>query len=243
MIVKMDVRIFVLAIFFMSDVSAYEIATHGVITQKAYQRSVLLYDAQLLADFGLSDRVDNIGGYTYYDISGSEIQARYGKVFEKNIIETVDKSVNVYSIQGWLMRGAIREDDCSIPYFCDNPGDDPTGATRPFNHFFDPVNNEKLWLGEYTAPNWTLGTLNAFPIDGEMIQPLPNNLFKTNHFTMFDAREAQYRALTGHVKEGTKDIVLSGTSATEPQIRAAYWVTMFRIVGNSVKSNGGHKHA
>ncbi|NIW45390.1 MAG: hypothetical protein GWN14_11965, partial [candidate division Zixibacteria bacterium] len=62
------------------------------------------------------------------------------------------------------------------------------------NHFFDPVNNEALSIFADTAPNWTLGTLNAFTTP---IQPLPDNLIKTNHFTMFDAREAQYRALTG----------------------------------------------
>ena len=84
--------------------------------------------------------------------------------------------------------------------------------------------------------NWSLGTYDAFTL------PIHDNRF-INHFTMFDAREAQYRALTGHATDGSKNIAPLGLGATEPQIRDAYWATLFRAVENRGFHHGDMNHA
>ncbi len=208
--------------------SGYELATHARITKQAYLKSILNLDEELLLDYGLETNSHLTTGY--FDVSDTDIQLRiaqdqfvldkmkkYFPELEITDPSTLTKENYPYSPIGWLMRGAIREDDWP---FGANPNDGPVNAFRIFNHFFDPVNNGKLWLGEYTAPNWALGTEDAFPVTG-LIQPLPD-FIKSNHFTMFDAREAQYRALTGHAKDGSKNIAPLGLDATEPQIRDAY---------------------
>lgn len=234
----LKVSIIIYVLFMMQGVIAYEIDTHARITQKAYELSIL-NDEDLQTDFGISGVNDF--GKNYFDINDVEIVTRGSTFYEDDIIR--DTGSIASSIQGWLMRGTIREDDCSNVLIwwgkCSNPTDGPVNENRPLNHFFDPIYNRPLTvvtaLGE-TAVNWSLGTLDAFTLSIKDQRHI-------NHFTMFDAREAQYRALTGHTKEGTKDIAPSGTNATEPQIREAYWATVFGIVGNSVKRNGGHKHA
>ncbi|WP_165869179.1 hypothetical protein [Thiogranum longum] len=141
------------------------------------------------------------------------------------------------------MSGAIREDDTvPLPFPClikaDNPQDDPYGnnVTRVFNHFYDPVNNRELTvvnsLGE-TAVNWALGSNDAFAT------PPPDNSGRRNHFTVRDAREAMFRALTGQRLTDPKENIGPGNTGSAPNnaaeaeaFRKAYWATTFRALGD-----------
>src|SRR3989344_2277735 len=192
---------------------AYELGTHARITYKAYEQSVLKKDSQLIKNLGidLSDP-DNPFGTQYYDISDSDIRERDITSFEdgymndrKNPNPVIPIGTDPRSLPGWLLRGAIREDDVLQP---DNgqPVDDPynTGNVlldnRVLNHFYDPVHDWPLTvigpLGK-KAPNWAIGAENVF---SDANKPEAS---RRNHFTVFDAREVMYRALTGKTKEGT----------------------------------------
>ena len=102
---------------------------------------------------------------------------------------------------GWLMAGAIREDDdpdSSDP----SPNDDPYDSRlhRVYRHFFDPYNNAPMTVHGVTpcvsdggcdrAPDWALGDTDY------RAQPPLSNAERRNHFSVLDAREAIYRALT-----------------------------------------------
>jgi hypothetical protein len=98
-------------------------------------------------------------------------------------------------LESWLMRGAIREDDVPfVPFFTD----DPVNAVRPLNHFYDPVHDLPLTAGGRSNgtklgnknPDWALGTVNAFA------DANAQDGFRSNHYSVFDAREAMWRALT-----------------------------------------------
>ena len=130
---------------------AYELATHGAITYYAYQKSNLNSNT-LLQNLGIDmlltspDTAKNPFGDTYYDIQGATVRGRAVQDFEGTIIEKrLEKtlSVNRLTLPGWLMRGAIREDDAKGEK---NPQDDPynSGLRRPLHHFFDPYNNKAL---------------------------------------------------------------------------------------------------
>ncbi|TND06980.1 MAG: hypothetical protein FD120_148, partial [Gammaproteobacteria bacterium] len=99
-------------------VAAYELVTHGMLTYKAYQRSVL-------ADTGMQEMLgiengEKPFGEGYYDIDSMNgvfetSITRKQNVFEEKIIkEDVDVRFSL-SIEGWLMTGAIREDDITDP--------------------------------------------------------------------------------------------------------------------------------
>ncbi len=201
--------------------NAYELATHARLTQAAYSRSVLV-DQALLQDLGIDASVNNPFGEIYFDVSGSEAYVRSQNDFEKS--KMPNNGIDFLSIPGWLMRGAIREDDVPWP-FGDNPQDDPYGRFfRVFNHFYDPINNRPLTVGiglGDIAPQWAIGSSNVF---SNRNNP---NIYRRNHFTVFDAREAMYRALTG------RDVRGNPVAATEA-IRNKYWATTFRALGDVV---------
>src|SRR3989344_6614977 len=218
---------------------AYELGTHARITYKAYEQSVLKKDSQLIKNLGidLSDP-DNPFGTQYYDISGSDIWAREITPFEEGFMTERPDNPNPalpwgnnplpLSLPGWLLRGAIREDDYP---FGPNPMDDPVNAFRPRNHFYDPAQNRAittilgLSLGE-KAPDWGLGTSDVFG------NPSGENTFRNNHYSVYDAREALYRALTGKKKDGS-DAGPDNQPATK-QDRDKYWATLFRALGDIV---------
>ncbi len=131
------------------------------------------------------------------------------------------------------MRGAIREDDFTPTTLLvntismvlapsPNPQDDPFGNfNRPLSHFYDPVNNSNAILGGTRAPSWGLGVSDPFA------DPVQEDTQRRNHFSIYDAREAMYRALTGRAKSGQ---LVAATQAD----RKAYWATTFRALGNVV---------
>src|SRR3989344_3790819 len=192
---------------------AYELGTHARMTYKAYEQSVLKKDDKLIKDLGVDlSNPNNPFGTIYYDVSGTEVSERDASTFEAG---HMDDSENPYpvipigtdprSLPGWLLRGAIREDDVLEP---DNgqPVDDPynTGSAlldnRVLNHFYDPVHDWPLTVGVTLgkrAPDWASGTNDVFN------QPNTPENGRRNHFTVFDAREAMYRALTGKKKDNT----------------------------------------
>lgn len=218
-----------------SDAFAYELGTHARMTFKAFAASKLTQDPQLLTDYGLDVLQDNPFGEMYVDTSGIQNSVRNVSGFENGFM--VDQSsppaippgTSPLSISGWLMRGAIREDDV--------PGEpqeeDPYGNIyRVFNHFYDPIFNRPLTVGgilpgsvfgdpNEPAPNWGIGTSNALTISPT------SNAARRNHFAVFDAREAMYRALTG--RDAQNNIV-----APVESDRNQYWATTFRALGDVV---------
>lgn len=185
-----------LACFCAQTTSAYELTTHGAMTNEAYRRSTLS-NLSFIRMLGIDDTVADPFDARYYDVSGGNVYSRevFGD-YEGRIIRKV--GVPPLSIPGWLMRGAIREDDLGYILGVSSgadPHDDPYGSFfRVFNHFYDPIFNRPLTVGigfGETAPNWGLGTRDAL-----VAAPLPNPT-RRNHFTIVDARESMWRALTG----------------------------------------------
>ncbi|MDH5648494.1 MAG: hypothetical protein OEY67_02460 [Gammaproteobacteria bacterium] len=166
---RRELYLFVLFIWLsIGQVGAYELETHGAMTLKAFDR-VLQEDDQLISRLGIVLIQNNLGT-SYYDASDNLIYERSIDKFEKRIMEEVDKEIKPQSLPGWLLRGAIREDDLGeIAGFSigGDPHDDPYDAFfRVFHHFFDPVNNLPLngvptpdsGGTVHTAPAWALGT-------------------------------------------------------------------------------------
>lgn len=195
---------------------SYEVSTHARITRAIYDQSLLGRSTTLLEqqlgisqDMVLGD-VKPSGAISYYDLFGSTVSERVASSFvlqkERIPILPVDSEENKrksVTALGWLMRGAIREDDVcilgqlSISERCDAPNN----MVRVTRHFYDPVNDRALTLlgvplGE-KAPNWGLGTTDF------LANPPPENTARDNHFTIHDAKEAMYRAVTGQSTTGT----------------------------------------
>ncbi len=205
---------------------AYELSTHGTMTQAAFQRS-LLSNIQFRIDAGIPDG-EKPFGEVYFDISSGKLRERSASTFEGKIISR-DLGGEPLSISGWLMRGAIREDDYTFgpnPWFLDP--DLPYSIVRVKNHFFDPINrrglNVPIASGEM-APQWAVGSTDIFS------QPNQPNTSRLNHYTVFDAREAMYRALTQRTVDGAV-VAVSGKSPAD--VRKAYWATTFRALGDVV---------
>ena len=160
--------------------------------------------------------------------------------YEQKMINLVSELQDGLLPQAWLMYGAIREDD--------NPSEDPPtpqdvnpGLLRPLNHFYDPIFNRKLEAPGVTLldgdihknPDWAIGSFDSF-IDPNRPEPQ-----RKNHFTIFDAREAMFRALTLLTYDGAgyPQIAAGRDIATRQQWRQAYWATTFRALGNVLHLN------
>jgi len=132
------------------------------VTQHAYQNSISKRDSSLLLDLGISDiSPRDPFGKRYLDISGGRIEEREGQMFSTDKAR-IPGIVAPFSIQGWLMRGAIREDDYLSNFDAKNPQDDPYGMfNRPLRHFYDPINHKGL-LAFTPAPDWATGGKDSF---------------------------------------------------------------------------------
>jgi hypothetical protein len=228
----------------VSTAHSYELATHGTLTQKAFENSNLNgADRYLIGDLGIDtySNPDQPFGTDYYDVSGTTIKERHFNSFENDVIKKL--GVAPLSFKGWLMRGAIREDDLGywdplgfIPAG-DDPHDDPYGAIwRVFNHFYDPINNQPLTAAGVStglsAPNWAIGSKDVFA------NPVAPDANRRNHFTVFDARESMYRALTGKKQDGTNaDPNISDNNPAGEKIRKTWWATTFRALGDVLHLN------
>jgi len=218
-----------------SEASSYELSTHGLLTHNGYELSVLSTDEALLKGLGLIDTrsIDAPFGTEYYELtSGGNIDWTVDPAFEDQVIRQI-KPKEIFQdklkIPGWLMRGAVREDDyksgikygvCYLPRT--NPDNYATIMDRPLNHFFDPINDKGMLLGD-KSPDWGTGAESAFS------SPLiKDNDGSDNHFSIFQAREAQYRALAGF--DGVGNPISPSDVATSNK----YWATLFRSLGDLV---------
>jgi hypothetical protein len=153
------VSVFVIALPYTSfRINAYELITHGQMTQQAYLMSTLgKFDTQkrLGLDTWINGQFSTAPfGTRYFDLSnisgGPFTPNREGSDFEAALMPGGDRrrrpprlSESAYLLNGWLMRGAIREDDFTPVTFlgvtllgAPNPQDDPYGnINRPLNHF------------------------------------------------------------------------------------------------------------
>jgi hypothetical protein len=233
-------------LFFVSIAAiAFDINTHAAMTAAAIRQSTITAtpnNSALFKRLGLYDKDFAIGS-SYIDI-GSLIK-RDTAIFEQEIMRGVrDANITILvvptaeSIPGWIVRGAVREDDNTK----ENPQGDPNGSgdepggvfDRVYGHFFDPVNNRGLTVAGLTlgprSPEWA--TLKDVGVTGFGFGS------RQNYYNLPSAREAMWRALT--LKEwnnGTPiDAAFPGNwpYSTKTQLRDAYWATMFRAIGDMV---------
>lgn len=215
--------------------NAYEVGTHSRLTESAYEKSVLAADALLERSLGVGTFIEknavNPFGDKYYDISGSQIRTRAASSYV-TLENRMPSQSDAFRLKGWLMRGAIREDDIPDypPFLGDNPQDDPNGKiARVLNHFYDPVNQSPLTVAGLPlgidAPTWATGAEEAFGC------PNCEDLNRRNHVTIRDARIAQWRALTGQDRFGNTAIAPNG-QPSDDSVRKAYWATLFRSLGD-----------
>ena len=217
---------------------AYEQTTHAAMTREAMMQSQLNPAIPgLLQRLGISERQVSLGNI-YLDVSdGGVVVSRsnaptglqYPPDFGGSKIQDANKLASfkpvLDSLPGWLMLGAIREDD--VPYDSgaleNNPQDEPGGTfERVLNHFYDPYNDQALTVAGSTlgsrAPDWAL-------LDG-------------NHFSVLRAREVMWRALTlkSSPAQGTADLPFTAGAdiSTKEALRTAYWATTFRALGDVV---------
>ena len=229
-----------------NDTRAYEQATHALLTQAAYTVSALgdAFPGTLVRLLGLDSFAPLGDAKSYFEfkesLDGLNALARSTNKFEKNIAIRLGIDPDVKPIAAWLMFGAIREDD--------NPSEDPPtpqdvtpGLKRPLNHFFDPIMNRPLQAAGlelidgdvHKNPDWAIGSHDSF-IDSNTPEPQ-----RRNHFTIMDAREAMFRALTLLTYNGTgyPEIAAGVDAATKEQWRQAYWATTFRVLGDVLHLN------
>lgn len=227
---------------------SYEQATHAAITREAYVRARIGADASALGlQFGVQDPRQISLGETYIDIAPSGPILRFASPPDvPNFSSGKTKSVNqrssfkpeLDSVAGWLMLGAIREDD--VPFDAgaleNNPQDEPGGTfTRVLHHFFDPVKDRPLTGGAplgFKAPDW--GLLNGL-VAAESGREI------SNHFTIGLAREAMWRALTLKKIDPTGALVDISDFPLPVEaerylrdLRFSYWATTFRALGDNL---------
>lgn len=230
-----------------SAAHAYEVDTHAQITKRALERSVLGAPNTFLNRLGLDSR-GGLLGKIYYDAKDGVVRPRErNDEYEGKIIGRA--AIDLASINAWVAFGAIREDDVpNPPPDHPNPIDDPWNKNlyRVLHHFFDPYFNRGLdaigtcvYLSEcdiHKAPDWAIGSRNSFA------NPNTPEAGRRNHFTVFDAREAMYRALTLRRQDapGTFSPLLEATDpslSVREKTRKAYWATTFRALGDILHLN------
>lgn len=234
-------------------VAAYEVETHAKMINFAYDKSMLAApDSALLKQLGIDVwvlgkntrdapfRADGVN--LYYDIAQGQVAVREAKDYElikmKNINLDTDKEA--LTVRGWLMRGVIREDDGGFIAGTakGEPLDDPRGNVNRFcNHFLDPIlthgNSGRGFSGfcffDTNAPldaaQWALGSLS--PFDGQPFE----NAARRNHFTVLDARDMMWRAVTLKDKTGNS---VPTNGFTPEKISKVYWASTFRALGDVV---------
>ncbi len=218
---------------------AFDIRTHTVMTIRATQQSCLgavPESSTLVKSLGILNLPTALGD-DYFHMKNVQVRNKILAEEQRALTDVSDgldpeKLPRINSITGWLMRGAVREDDNKI----ETPdSDEPNGVfNRVYGHFFDPVNNRGLTVGGSTqgprSVDWAFDTGSATIISGR------RNYFQAQH-----AREAMWRALTlkaydPNTKQITGDVdaPLDKAYPSNEPIRAAYWATTFRILGDVV---------
>ncbi|MGE5171819.1 MAG: hypothetical protein ACM3JC_15765, partial [Rudaea sp.] len=140
----------------------------------------------------------------------------------------------------WLMFGAIREDD-NRSEDPPTPQDVAPGIARPLHHFFDPYFNRPLTVAGlelidndvWKAVDWAIGARDAFT------DPNLKQWPRRNWFSVFDARESMFRALTLLAYDGAEyaDLAAGVDAPTKQDWRQRYWATAFRALGDVLHLN------
>lgn len=142
-----------------------------------------------------------------------------------------------FGLGGWLMRGAIREDDLSYPSKADHD-DDPRGNIfRVFNHFWDPVHNldmsavsgcPSLAPGQVcmTAVKWATGLQDPLGLAQD------EDTGRRQHFSYKDATNNYWWALTRQRSKETGGS--SFTKADDSRERMFRFATTLRSLGSVV---------
>ena len=231
------------------DATAYEQATHGLLTTQAYAASEFGSPPDdgpppISLRLGLDGYLPFGGLDLYFEFIttafGTSVYQRHSQPYEKKIRTALDSDSVADQALIWLMFGSVREDD--------NPDEDPPtpqdiqpGLKRPLQHFFDPYFDRGLTvsgLGQIDSdiqrnPDWALGTRYSFTDPNRTAIP------RRNGFSVVDAREAMFRALTLMTKAdgGYADVAPGQDDATRQQWRQAYWATAFRALGDVLHLN------
>jgi len=239
----------VLGLLFTFEAIAYEQATHAWITRESTKQTEIGYrvdgsPAQLTRTLGLDVYLPFGPDAEYFEFirlsSGIFTRSRKAQHYEIDIASAFDIEDSDDPFVARLLYGAIREDD--------NPTEDPPtpqdvapGLRRPLHHFYDPAFNRPLTypgLGlldpdVHTNPDWAIGSRNSFA-DPNTPEPL-----RRNSFSIFDAREAMFRALTLQAYDGADytDLSPGADIATRQRLRRAYWATAFRALGDVLHLN------
>jgi hypothetical protein len=217
----------------------YEFSTHAAITREGFY--------EWLADPANADVLDRLGvvakkdalGSVYIDMAAGSVERLASPETPPDFAERIMSGANFglanapafESIGGWLMLGAIREDD--VPFdpgsLHNTPQDEPGGPfIRVQNHFFDPFFDRpfSVLLTEQgsRAPDWAVAGLDQ---QGQ----------HQNHFAVIDARDAMWKALTLKLfaTQLLVDLPFNPTSSipTREALRTAYWATTFRALGDT----------
>ncbi|MBL0142896.1 MAG: hypothetical protein IPP91_12530 [Betaproteobacteria bacterium] len=169
------IRVLSLVVLEIACVAAGQVAyafdqhTHGAMTSEAMASSSFTRDPNasiVLKRLGLFDFTPDFAGRypglgTRYIDMGADVRARDSLSIEAEMIRTLSfKNItqltipDQFTITGWFMRGAIREDDNTL----ETPGGDEPGGIfdRVFGHFFDPQIDRGLefprFSGHYAKP-------------------------------------------------------------------------------------------
>jgi hypothetical protein len=143
----------------------------------------------------------------------------------------------VYKLQGWMARGALREDDLALGSHEDYDNDSLGNFYRVLNHFYDPVHNVGIGavVGAstcvglqpcYRAIDWATGQVDALAVAPQF------DTQSRNHYNWESAREAEFRALTSirdHDANGTYD---ASDARADSEERYEMWSTTFRALGD-----------
>lgn len=102
-----------IVLFVTSSIAlAYELRTHALLTYNAVARSVLLRDSSLSKDLGVNVSSTAVIGTRYFDGTAVAPRERTARKFEGDRMRGL--LVHQQSVIGWLLRGAIREDDVAL---------------------------------------------------------------------------------------------------------------------------------
>ena len=220
--------------------SGFDTRTHAAMSTEAIAASALGRDTNasvVMRRLGLIDYSEPMSsrfpslGKMYIDL-GTENTPRYALAFEGAIMDEVRRAYlaslgvpHELSLSGWLIRGAIREDDNRLETPKEKGGDEPGGVfNRVFGHFFDPVVNRGLTVAGVQvgarANDWALQP-------GSTVTSLPTSFgSRENHFKTVDAREAMWRALTLKTTGMGDEVYPQGWSGRSP----VYWNRSLELV-------------
>ena len=246
---------FLATVCFANVAQSYELLTHGLITKQAYQFSRLSSSGKF-AQIGLVDLAVPFSN-SYYDFNAQSntVYRRFATTYEGGRMSSSGVGITrPLSVLGWIAGGAIREDDGGFlaGTKVGEPLDDSFGNFNRFcNHFLDPITRNALSLtflqdpinlcptsSTQSAANWALGVL---PGSSDAFSDMPVDANTRNHFSVFAAHEAMWRALTLRQKDGTPaprpDILYAIPTWTKEDDRKAYWATTFRAIGDILHLN------